>query len=123
MPTIVVIEEDMAMRALICEWLADEGYRVRGLPSASPARAPGEAGIDLVIVNILNLRAHAADTVRRVQAMYPDAALIAISTQLGRSLSSDSDPARELGVSRLIAKPCTRDELLGAVAGTIGAAH
>lgn len=120
MPTIVVIEEDMAMRALICEWLAGEGYRVRGLPAA---RAPREAGVDLVIVNVLNLRAQGADTVRQVQAMYPGAALIGISTQLGRSLSSDSDPARALGVSRLVAKPCTRDELLGAVTAAIGAAH
>lgn len=120
MPTIVVIEEDLAIRALISEWLADEGYFVRALPAAGESRG---ADVDLVIVNVLNLRAQGADRVREVKAMYPQSALIGISTQLKRSLPSDSDPARALGVSRLVAKPCTREELLEAVTGAIAAPH
>jgi hypothetical protein len=56
-----------------------------------------------------------------VHAAYPHASVIGISTRLGRSLGSDSDPTRALGVSRLLAKPCSREELLGAVAATLQA--
>jgi CheY-like chemotaxis protein len=120
MQTVVVIEEDSAMRTLICEWLRGEGYVVRGLPVEEAGLA---SGADLVIVDVPNLRSRGADTVRAVRARYPQSALIGLSTQLGRSLHSDSNPARALGLQRLVAKPCARGELLDAVADAIGAAH
>ncbi len=120
MQTVVVIEEDSAMRTLICEWLRGEGYAVRGLPVEEAAPA---SGADLVIVDVPNLRSRGADTVRAVRARYPRSALIGLSTQLGRSLCSDSNSARALGLQRLVAKPCARGELLDAVADAIGAAH
>jgi DNA-binding response OmpR family regulator len=117
MSTIVVIEDDAAMRTLICEWLAAEGYSVRGLG------APGnDPGAELVIVNVLNLRSQGAQTLREVQAVYPRSAMIGMSTQLARSLPGDSALAHSLGVRRLIAKPFTRDEMLAAVVATIGVA-
>ena len=118
MLSIVVIDDDMAMRTLICEWLTAEGYRVRGLAVADDRKGGGDA--DLVIVNVLNLRSRGAQTLREVQAMYPQSALIGMSTQLGRSLSGDSALARSLGVKRLVAKPVARDEMLNAVIATIG---
>lgn len=120
MPTVVVIEEDSAMRTLICEWLLGEGYAVQALPAQGVS---GRADADLVIVDVPDLRGGGADAVRAVQADYPRAALIGLSTRLGRSLQSDSNPARALGLRRLVAKPCARGELLQAVADTIGAAH
>jgi len=120
MPTVVVIEEDSAMRTLICEWLLGEGYAVRALPAQG---ASSSADADLVIVDVPDLRGGGADTVRAVRAGYPRAALIGLSTRLGRSLHSDSNPALALGLRRLVAKPCARGELLQAVADTLGAAH
>jgi DNA-binding response OmpR family regulator len=117
MLTIMVIEEDIAMRELIREWLVDEGYVVR-----TPSAAAGTRDIDLVILNVLNLPGQDTARLREVKTMYPRSALIGISTQLGRTLARNSDAARALGVSRLVAKPCTRGELLDAVAGTIGTA-
>ena len=118
MLSIVVIDDDVAMRTLICEWLTAEGYRVRGLAAANGGS--GVDAADLVIVNVLNLRSHGAQTLREVQAMYPQSALIGMSTQLGRSLSSDSALARSLRVGRLIAKPVARDEMLAGMIATIG---
>ena len=114
MGTIVVIDDDVAMRTLICEWLAAEGYPVRGLAAADGGDA------DLVIVNLLNLRALGPQAVCEVRANSPRSVLIGMSTQLARSLESDSSLARSLGVGRLMAKPFARDELLTAVAATIG---
>jgi DNA-binding NtrC family response regulator len=117
MSTVVVIEEDVAMRTLIREWLEAAGYQVR-----TPApNAGGE--VDLVVVDIPNLRVLGAQTVHDVRVRYPRAAVVGMSTQLGRSLPGDSAQAVALRVGRLMAKPLARDELLAAVAGAIGLAR
>jgi DNA-binding response OmpR family regulator len=119
MSEIVVIEEDGAMRMLISEWLAGEGHKVRSL--TRPGAAPDDT-VDLVILDLPQPRSRDGETTRvviAVHAAYPHAAIIAISTQLGRSLESDSVVARALGVDRLLAKPCSREELLHAVAAAL----
>jgi CheY-like chemotaxis protein len=121
MSKIMVIEEDAAMRVLICEWLAGEGHAVRSLPRPGGA---SDASAKLVILDLPHPRSRIGETasvLRAVQTAYPNAAVIGISTQLARSLDGDSGAARALGVSRLLAKPCTREELLGAVAATLTA--
>lgn len=120
MLTILIIDEDGAMRELLCEWLVDEGYRAVGRAAGDGLR---EVGISLVIVDVPNLRTHGADTVRKAKAMYPLAQVMGMSTQLGQSLLPHSSAARSLGVQRLLAKPCSREELLGAVAAAIGSPH
>lgn len=119
MLTIVVIEQDVAMRSLFCEWLEAEGYRVQGRSARALAMEPG---VDLVIVDLLNLPTQGAETVRQVRTIYPGAALIGISTQMSRTLGAGAAQARALGVSALVAKPCARGELLAAVVGAIGVA-
>lgn len=117
MLTILIIDEDSAMRELLGEWLVAEGYRVVGRPAGDGLR---EAGVDLLIVDVPNLRTQGADTVRKAQAMAPLARVIGMSAQLGQSLLPHSPAARSLGVRRLVAKPCSREELLDAVADAIG---
>lgn len=119
MATIAVIDDDMAMRTLTCEWLVDAGYVVRGVPLGS---SDADDAPDLVIVSIPNLRAAGADALREVRATYPRSALIGLSTQLARSLGPDSALVRSLGLRRLVAKPFAREELTGAVADAIGPA-
>lgn len=117
MSTVEIIEDDSAMRTLLSEWLAGAGYRVHARAAIGPAAT---AGVDLVVVNLLNLPAQGAETIRRVKTLYPGAALIGVSTQLSRTPAAGSRQARALGVSRLVSKPCTRGELLEAVAGALG---
>jgi len=117
MLTIVVIEQDIAMRTLFCEWLEAEGYGVRGRSDRPTAI---ESDIDLVIVDLLNLPTQGAEAVRQVRNTFPGATLIGISTQLSRTLAADSPQARALGVSGLVTKPCTRSELMLAVVDAIG---
>ena len=127
MSKIIVIEEDGAMRVLISEWLNSEGHDVRSLmrhggPFDAALDAVIDVAVDLVVLDLPHPRSRAEETVRAVQAVhnaYPHSSIIGISTQVPRSLGSDSDVARALGVSRLLAKPCTRDEMLGAVAATL----
>ena len=107
------------MRVLISEWLASEGHEVGSLPRPYAA---SDDTVDLVILDLPHPRSRDRETAHAVQAVhaaYPHAAVIGISTQLGRSLGGGSDAARALGVYRLLAKPCSRDELLGAVAAAV----
>ncbi|MET0520016.1 MAG: response regulator [Burkholderiaceae bacterium] len=113
MSKVVVIEEDAAMRALISEWLNGEGHVVMGLPSVN-ALSQSVPGCDIVILDLVNLRAQGASVVSRARALFPGAALLGMSTQLGRTMDLCSALARDLGISGLLAKPCMRDELLKA---------
>ncbi len=101
---------------LISEWLASEGHDVCSLRRLDPAP---DATVDLVILDLPYPRSSSGETARAVQAahtIYPRSSVIGMSTQVGRSLGGDSVVARALGVSRLLAKPCSREEMLGAVA-------
>jgi len=116
---IMVIDEDGAMRVLISEWLASEGHEVRSLPRLGDA---SDDTVDLVILDLAHPRSRSGETARAVQAVrtaHPRSSVIGISTQVGRSLGSDSGAAQALGVSLLLAKPCSRDELLDAVAAAL----
>ena len=114
--TVVVLDEDGAMKTLICEWLEAAGYRLGPLPSRDGA------DVGLVVLDLPSLRLHGAERVQEVRAEYPDAAVIGMSAQLGRSLLGTSPLAATLGVTRLLAKPLGRDELLAAAADAIGMA-
>jgi DNA-binding response OmpR family regulator len=115
---IAVIDEDAAMRALMGEWLTEEGHEVLALPSVAAAPYGRSASDDcrLVILDLVHLRAGSVQAVCHARERFPAAALLGMSTQLGRSLGMDSDGARELGLVGLLAKPCSRDELMAAVA-------
>jgi len=116
MLTIVVIEQDLVVRTLFCEWFAAETHRVRGLAELGSERDPE---VDLVVVDLLNLPSQGRETVRQVARHYPNAGIVGTSTQLSRTLHSGSTLARTLGVSRLIPKPCSRRDLLDAAAEAI----
>jgi CheY-like chemotaxis protein len=113
---VVVIEEDIAMRALIGEWLVGEGHDVRALSTVDAPRGGGDLSAQLVVVDLVNLRWQGAQAIHAVQLRFPQAKVIGMSTQVGRSLGANSETLRGLGLVRLLAKPCEREELLEALA-------
>jgi DNA-binding response OmpR family regulator len=122
MSKIMVIEEDSAMRMLLCEWLTAEGHRVDSAARHDAARETLQDPVALVVLDLPRPRTHAAATaslVRSVRNAFQHAPVLGISTQLARSLGSGSEVGRALGVEGLLAKPCTRQELLGAVAAVL----
>src|SRR4051812_23001913 len=119
MSKILVIEEDSAMRMLLCEWLTAEGHRVDSAHRHDAAQDAPEDPARLVVLDLPRPRTDAAATallVRSVRHAFRHAQVLGVSTQLARSLGAGSEVARALGVQALLAKPCTRQELLRAVA-------
>ncbi len=119
MSKVIVIEEDVAMRELIAEWLEEEGYEVRALASVYTSRAGDDLSAELVVVDLVNLRSQAAQAIDAVRARFPAATVIGVSTQAGRSLGTNSGIIGDLGLVSLLAKPCERGELVDAVAEAI----
>lgn len=108
------------MRGLVTEWLTGAGYAVgeRGL-----REAPAGEGADLVIVDLYMPRQAGRDVVRAVQQAHPGTPVIAISAQFRPGLAGSWWAPRALGARKLIAKPFTCEDLLGAVRALIGPAR
>ena len=117
MPNIVVIDGDDLMRALLTEWLVDAGYSVCDV---APATLPRVGRTDLVILDMYMPRHAGAEFVRRIQQIYPNTPIIALSTQFRAGLDASACAAQALGVRRLVPKPCMRGDLLDAVRAAIG---
>lgn len=117
MSGIAIYEEDKMMRALIEEWLSGAGYSVH-VAALLGAQIPGTA--DLVIVSIYMPKDLGAQLIQEVRAAYPATPLIALSGQFRCGLSSAGAAAQSLGVAQVIAKPLTRDALLGTIHAIIG---
>jgi CheY-like chemotaxis protein len=119
MPAIEVIEDDIAMRTPISEWLHAEGCRVRAESRLGEER---RTDVDLVVMNLGNLHLDGMEYVRRVRQLHAGAASIGVATQASRTLAANPDQARHQGPVWLVSKPCRRSELVGAVADAIGPA-
>jgi CheY-like chemotaxis protein len=117
MSGIAIYEEDEMMRALIEEWLRGAGYRVRG---AAPLGAPVPGSTDLVIASVYMPKQGGAQLIQELRAAYPRTPLIALSGQFRCGLSSAGAAAQSLGVEQVIAKPLTREALLGSIHAMIG---
>jgi CheY-like chemotaxis protein len=116
MSSIVIYEADDLMRGLLREWLTGAGYRVSAVTLCSPL---SRLEADLVIVDIEMPKHTGSSVADRIRAAYPGTPIIAISAQFRAGLSTAGTIAHSLGVAQVIAKPLTRDALLGAVSAMI----
>jgi CheY-like chemotaxis protein len=118
MSRIAIYEENDLMRALLKEWLSEAGYRVR---EGAPGGVRSGGTEDLVIASVYMPKHAGAQLLRELQAAHPGTPLIAISGQFFTGLSAAGTTAQMLGVERVLPKPLSRDDLLKAVRGIIGA--
>ena len=117
---ILVVEPDDLILGLLERWLREAGYTVvvettRKLPEAV---ADG-SGSRLVIVDVPTPRG-AEKTIESLREVYAGPILL-LSARFRRGLASSGDVARQLGVSKVLPKPFTREELLSAVGESIDA--
>jgi DNA-binding response OmpR family regulator len=116
MSGIAIYEEDHLMHALLKEWLCGAGYCIQ----AAPLGTEHKGRADLLIVSVCLPKRAGAHLLHEIQAAHPGTPLIALSGHFRAGLSSAGASAQSLGVAQIIAKPLTRDALLGAVHAMIG---
>ena len=122
-PTILVIDDDEAVRYAIRRVARDEGYTVA-------LAADGEEGLAmvesvspaLVITDLIMPEKEGLETIRALRKRRPDLPIIAISGG-GRLVGRDFlDLARKLGAVETLAKPFEPEQLVEAIQRHLGAA-
>jgi len=111
--TILIAEDDAAVRGLLGEWLREAGYAVLVAADAAEvldvARSPGR-GVDLLLTDMVMPGMSGAELAQRVGAVRPQTAVLYVSGYLDEDLSRRGVAAPPAG--RLLPKPFTRDALL-----------
>ncbi|MDB5862393.1 MAG: response regulator [Betaproteobacteria bacterium] len=106
------------MQDVLVRWLKDAGYAVTSCTlHAIGGPRPAALAPRLVITDVPNLQAGIA-IVEAVRHAFSSPILV-VSARFRRGLRASSDVARRLGVSAVLPKPFTREELLEAVCQAI----
>lgn len=113
--TILLAEDDPAVSRLLCAVLSDAGYEVTPCEDGREAvdffcQKPD--GFGLVLLDYRMPRMSGIEAFDRIHATAPQAPVILMS---GNIPGSDIAELRQRGLSAVLRKPCSRDELLQAV--------
>jgi CheY-like chemotaxis protein len=115
--SILLIDDDDALRGVTAEILREAGYSVDEAPSGKTGLQLYEAGLhDLVITDIAMPDMDGLELIMDLSHMDPAPRLIAISGDSQFSETLYLPTARQLGVRETLGKPIRPDKLLEAVA-------
>lgn len=120
MATILVIDDDAQIRALLDRFLSKEGHQVllaengdQGLSTCAATE------IELVVTDILMPEKEGLESIMEIRKHWPDMPIMAISGGGRLPASTYLDLARKLGASPTLQKPFTREEFLASVNGVL----
>ncbi len=122
MSTILVIDDNAAVRKAVTMMLEMSGHRVVGAKDGTEAmRAFDAESPDLVIVDIIMPDKDGIELIREMRRLRPDARIIAM-TGGGRFPNLDFlKMARAFGAADAVAKPIDPDDLAARVEACLGA--
>ena len=109
---VVILDDNVPIRELLAEWLSGAGHLVLDPHTLPMAQSPE---IDVVLIDLPNLREGARSAIAPLRLRFARAQRVGLSTHLGESLPQRSAVARSLGLFAVLAKPCSRTELLGVI--------
>jgi CheY-like chemotaxis protein len=108
--TILVIDDDEAVRRVLRAILEDAGHRVLEADNGrSGIEHPEFDSAHLVLTDLIMPEQEGLETIRRLRQNYPEKRIIAMSGAYG---SQFLDAARLLGAHAVITKPIRAPELL-----------
>jgi two-component system, cell cycle sensor histidine kinase and response regulator CckA len=111
---VLVVEDDIRVRALICTALAEAGHQVSEVSDGTQAmRAIEEVGlVDLLVTDVVMPGAPVGEVITTFRGRHPDGRILVCS-----AFSEDESLRRRVyaGECRLLPKPFTRTELLAEV--------
>jgi CheY-like chemotaxis protein len=107
---VLVVEPDSLHRELIGEWL-----RAGGAGPVWPGESLRRAGdIDAILIAV-TCQQHAAALLAPWRRAHPRATVVLASGRFSPADTADDAMARRLGVTRILAKPFTRNDLWAAL--------
>ena len=121
MASVLVVDDEPAIRALLRHILERDGHAVTEAENGRKAmRALRNARVDLVITDIIMPEQEGMETISEIRRIRPDIKIIAMSGG-GRRLSMDFLPlAARLGADRTIEKPFKPASIAAAVSELLG---
>ncbi|MGH8615465.1 MAG: response regulator transcription factor [Gammaproteobacteria bacterium] len=112
-PTILIVEDDAAMRAGLSDNLEIEGYRVAGAPTLREAqRAVLQSNPDLILLDIMLPDGSGIDFCRELRAQGLTLPIIMLTA---KSQEMDKVVGLEMGADDYVVKPFSLRELLARV--------
>jgi signal transduction histidine kinase/CheY-like chemotaxis protein len=108
--SVLIVEDEEIVRALLCEILRDDGYRVRATGRGSEAlRLAEEEAVDLLISDVVMPEMNGADVGKRVHQICPKARVLFVS---GYSENDMADQGMESLAFQVLQKPFTPETLV-----------
>jgi DNA-binding response OmpR family regulator len=115
---VVVVETDDLIRELLKRWLGEAGFDVQYGAAEVGQDDMASFQPDLVIADVPDPR-HAGELIRSLQRHWK-APVLLVSARFRRGLARSAATARRFGVSAVLPKPFTREDLLTSVEESIG---
>jgi CheY-like chemotaxis protein len=113
-PTVLVVESDRPIRALLAEWLERAGYHFVEAHDTGESKAA--ARCDVVMIDVRAPLRSARQAIASLAEAMPQASIIAMSADALASGRIAMDAvAHELGVAAVLVKPFDRDTLMQAL--------
>lgn len=106
LPRILVVDADDAMRALLDQWLGDEGFE------AVHAGSADSGAVELAIIDIPQPRQDGASRVQAIAGNYPQVPVLAVSSAFFPGIERCPVATSRLGVAAVMAKPMSREPLM-----------
>ena len=112
MASILIIEDDDAIRSLLVQFLASIGHAVREASDGNEGlRLYRAQPADLVITDMVMPEKEGLATIMELRREYPQARIIAMSGGLAHNAGLYLHMAERLGAVRIMRKPFRLDEL------------
>ncbi|QAT89081.1 response regulator/GGDEF domain-containing protein [Corallococcus coralloides] len=109
--TLLFLEDDRDLQALVCAFLRDKGYQVTPARTAAEAREVLQSRpVDAAIVDGLLPGMTGADFIRELRKTKPDLPVL-FASAFWKDLKSHELLTRQLGVARVVHKPYRPEEL------------
>lgn len=113
MPSVLIVDDDPRILAMLAEFLGVEGFQVETALSGVSALLLARSGrFDVILMDIMMPGLNGVETLQTIKSLTPDTPVIMITAYEGHELA---DQARELGAAAVLRKPFGFDELLAAI--------
>lgn len=110
MKRVLVVERDSLQRELISEWLRESGVQIL----TEECAADGLTEVDAIVIDV-TCQQHAHESLASWRIAHPRAAIVLASGRFSRGDMANDAMAARFGVTRILAKPFTRNDLWAAL--------